>query len=282
MSSDSSKVSFAKVTGAGASAAVTPTDAKVTLVPDETSTPAAGSQAPAVIPPKPLARFSLGDEEDDEDPQNSGEVGKVRRPYLNLVQPSSGAELKAIAPEGSFVLNKAIKIPAGGRAVVVGFSRPFYREKTKFGSTTPGRTAYSLEEVVKFGGTDRWNDSKENDAGESRKPWFQPSVTAILLIECPAGADDAFFPHVIGGKAYAAVLFEAKSTNYDSFYVELNSKRKTTALFKGGGYPTRFIELQTGRSGKKADASFKVLPVVKEQTGPDFLELAGKIAAEAS
>jgi hypothetical protein len=282
MSSDSSKVSFAKVNGAGASAAVTPTDAKATLVPDETSTPAApaaaGSQAPAVINNRP--RFSLGLDEDDDTPEQ-GAAGKVRRPYLNLVQPSSGAELKKIAPEGDFVLGKSIKIPSGTRAVVVGFGSTFYREKVKHGGQAKPREAYSLDEVVSFGGTDRWSDSKENDQVDSRKPWFQPCITAILLVECPEGADDAFFPHVIGGKAYAAALFEAKSTIYDSFYIELKSKKKTTALFKMG-WAGRVIELHTGRSGKKADASFKVLPTVKEATNDEIVALAAKIGAEAS
>ncbi len=285
MSSDSSKVSFAKVAGTGATNPVTPTE----VLPPAAAQSAAGtasntstalvpaqSQSPAVQAP----RFSLGIDEDDEAPE-PGVAGKIRRPYLNLVQPSSGAEFKKIASEGDFILAKTIKIPAGTRVVIVGFGRTFYREKVKFGSTTPGRTAYSLEEVVKFGGTDRWSDSKENDRGESRKPWFQPAINSILLVECPAGADDAFFPHVINGKGYAAVFFEAKSTIYDSFYVELNSKRKTTALFKSG-WASRFIELATGRSGKSEDASFKVLPVVKEQTPKELLDLAAQIAAEAN
>lgn len=270
-------ISFAKVPGAGSSAPAQteepakPANAEVV---DEKN-PQAGSTA--IAPRQSYSPgFSTGTEDDDL-PDEGG--GKVRYPYLNLVQPSSKAPMKAVAAEGNFVLAKSLKIPAPCRAVVIGFGRTFYREKVKYNSDEVSRTAYSLEEVAKYGGTPTWNLSIENGRknGGSTKPWFAPCIKVALLIEQPAGTDEAFFPEVVDSKAYAVALFEAKSTAYDSFYVELNSKKRTTNLFKEG-WASRFIEITTDR-GDKEDSSFKPVPVVKEVAPARFVEIAKQVAA---
>ncbi len=260
-------VSFAKVPGAGSSAPVTPE-----IVDEEKKDGAApASTALAERPTGYVSSFSTGTEDDE--PLDEG--SRVKYPYLNLVQPTS-KEIKAIAAEGDFVLNKTIKIPAGTRVVVVGFGRTFYREKVKWGDDS--RTAFSLEEVAKLGGTKEWRESLENARknGGSNKPWFAPCIKALLMVEKPEGADEAFFPQVVGDKQYAVALFEAKSTAYDSFYVELNSKRKTTNLFKSG-WAGRFIALKS-QKGQKEDASFKPVPQVLEATPPEFAAIAAEVS----
>jgi hypothetical protein len=262
-------VSFAKVPGAGSSA---PVQANAEVVDEDKnvgSTPAstAIAQRPAYV-----STFSTGTEDDE--PVDEG--SKVRYPYLNLVQPTS-KDIKAVAPEGNFVLAKTVKIPSGTRIVVVGFGKTFYREKVKWGEE--GKTLYSLEEVAKAGGTTEWRQSLENARknGGSNKPWFASCIKALLLVEKPEGADEAFFPHVVGDKCYAACLYEAKSTAYDSFYVELNSKRRTTNLFKTG-WAGRFVSL-TSVKGKGDDASYKPVPVVLEAAPAEFVDIAKSIAS---
>jgi hypothetical protein len=267
-------ISFAKVPGAGQSAPVQPANAEVV---DETNTPAPTNTSTAVATrPVYTPGFHTG-ADDDEEPADEGS-GKVRNPYLNLVQPTS-KDIKNVASEGDFVLGKTTKIPAGSRAVVVGFGNTFYREKVKYNGPVQAREVYSLADVQTAGGTTGWRESKENagDNGGSKKPWFMPAIKALLLIEKPEDADEAFFPHVVEGKAYAACVFEVKSTAYDSFYVELNSKRKTTNLFKGG-WAARFIKL-TSRKGKGDDASFKPVPEILEAAPAEFIALAKKVAS---
>lgn len=263
-----STVSFAKVSSGAPATTSSP------VVPPAVPTPAENANLPATVPTRNVGGFSMGTEdEQDEDPG----AGRVHRPYLNLVQPTS-KEIKNVAAVGEFVLGKTIKIPSGNKVVVIGFGKTFYREKVKWG--TEGRTAYSLEDVEKANGTISWRDSVENSRNNSgsNKPWFAPCIKALLLVECPPGADDAFFPHVVDGKAYASCLFEAKSIAYDSFYVELNSKRKTTNLFKGG-WASRVISLTTVK-GKGEDATYKPVPVVGEVASAEFLAIAKSITTQ--
>lgn len=266
-------ISFASVPGAGKSAPVQPANAEIV---DETNPSTAVATPSTAVATRPTyaPAFHTG-ADDDEEPTDEG-GGKVRNPYLNLVQPTS-KDIKSVAAEGEFVLGKTTKIPPGTRAVVVGFGNTFYREKVKWGAES--RTLYSIADVQTANGTAAWRESKENagENGGSKKPWFASAIKALLLVECPEGADDAFFPHVVDGKAYAACVFEVKSTAYDSFYVELNSKRKTTNLFKGG-WAARFIKL-TSRKGKGEDASFKPVPEILEAAPAEFITLAKKVAS---
>lgn len=255
-------VSFAKVPGAGSSAPVAP---RVDATPEDEA-----RNLPAVQAPRAPV-FYTGDEDTPTD------VGDIRLPYLNLVQPSSKADMKAIGKEGEFVFARAVNLGSSFRAVIAGFSPKFYREKVKWGSTDQGRIAIDEEQVERMGGTTLWKFSRENDKSDSRKPWFQPTTKALLLIEKPENAAEEFFPHVADGKAYAAALLELKSTAFDSFFKEVQSKKATTTLFRGG-YASRFVKVISAAVNDKADASLKPIPQVLEPTTAEILALANKVA----
>lgn len=264
-------VSFAKVPGAGSSAPVKSAEAEVV---DETTKPTTALAAPE---PRYVSTFSTGTEDDESEDTGA----RVRYPYLNLVQPTS-KDIKNIAPEGDFVLNKTVKIPKDTRIVVIGFGKTFYREKTEWKDKDEARTAYSLEEVVKFGGTKEWRESAENRKknGGSNKPWFASCIKVALLIEKPEGADEAYFPIVVDGKCYAVGLYEAKSTAYDRFYGELISKRRTTNLFKAG-WASRFISLGS-QKGEGDNASFAPVPKILEATPAEFAQIAAQVSQSLS
>ena len=250
--STENKVSFARVPGAGVQQAAVPTpeqpatppaagDANAQLVP-AASTAVSAPTAPA---PANSMGFWTGDEDGaDNDPRD------VRFPRLNLVQGMSKADLKAIAPEGEFVLKKSLKLPKPFTAVVVGFRPKVWVEKTKWGGTAVPRVAKTLEEVIQLGGTDQWKLSREckdsNDVPVSKIPLFDAHVTACLLIERPADYDDGNFPYVSeDGKAFAVALFTLKSTSFGSFFIPLNSERR--GLFKGN-FASRYVEISAGQS----------------------------------
>jgi hypothetical protein len=262
-----SVVSFAKIPGAGSSAPVAPTE----VAPEVT-----GQNAPAVrentAPAAPSNRtFNTGEEDEPAD------VRDIRLPRINLVQPSSGAELKKIAPEGRFVFAGKVALPDKAKIVIGAFSGKFYREKTRWGSKDVSRMAYSEEEVFKLGGTTIWKDSRENQKGESRKPLFDTCVTAVVLVERPEGVDEDYFPHVVDGKAYGAALYELKSTAYGSMFVELQSKKATTNLFKEG-YAARFLALSSKKNGDAADATSKPVVDILEPTSPELRAKAKSVA----
>lgn len=269
-------ISFAKVGAATQPVSVAPATEAETASPAnaEVVDNPVGASAPAVIPPKFVAAFSTGTE-DDETPDTANT--RVRHPYLNLVQSMSGDAMKKVAAVGQFCLGQSVLIPSGNRIVVVGFGKTFWREKVKWGGKDKSREAFSLEEVAKLGGTTNWAESCEKRGNGSVKPWFMSSIVGLVLVEKPEAADDAFFPHVVAGKAYAVAKFEAKSIAYDTFYVELNSKRRTTRLFEKG-WAGRFLQINAV-PGKGEDASYHPAPVVLEATPLEFVELAKKIAA---
>lgn len=198
--------------------------------------PAASTTAVAVVQPQShaVAIPTYGGEEEVD-------VGDIRFPRLNIAQKTSAAELVQLGL-GNFILNKETKLGTALRAVVVGFQPKKYSEKVKYGAPQ-GAMANSLEEVEALGGTILWRESKENPASGSTKPWFQPMVTGLLLIEKPEGSDDERFVYEADGKFFAPALFTVKSTSYESFYVKLNSEQKLGLLRKG--YPTRYIELKS-------------------------------------
>lgn len=262
--------SFAKVPGAGSSAPVSNTEVVPPEADDTSSSNALAEQ------PRFVSKFSTGAEEDAPDTSSV----RVRYPYLNLVQPTSGDEFKKIAPVGQFVLGQSVKIPAGSKVVVVGFGPVFYREKVEHRDKDKARTAYSLKEVLALGGTDQWMQSKENRKGKSEAPWFVPSVKAALLIEKPEGADEAYFPKEIAGKLYAPCFYEAKSVAFDSFYGYLIGKLQTTALFKGRGFSGRFISLGTTKA--KNNETYSPTPNVLDPTPIEMGAEIAKIVASLS
>lgn len=279
MSESAQKISFAKVPGAGASAPVEPAK---TVTPDvvppeagDENVPTPPSQSAALAERKAGGiTFYTGENEDE----HQEEETRIKYPYLNLVQPSSKADMKALGAEGDFVFNRQIKLPHPAIIVVIGFSKIFYREKVKFGGENQGRLATSLEMVAQMGGTTQWRQSKENDKIDSRKPWFMPSTKALVLVQQPEGADEGLFPHEADGKLYGMAVIELKSTAFDSFYTEIESKRQTTALFRGG-YSTRFIKLESARAGKAADASFKPIPLIGDKTPESVQTLAKRVVS---
>lgn len=242
-----------------AAAAAAPIDVEVEAVPP---TAADVSAALAPRPANAVSRPTFGGE-DDED------MGDIRWPRLNLSQKSSAVALIKIGV-GCFVLNKELGLGEKLKAIVVGFGPKRYIEKTKYvaGSSSNAKIVNTLQEVYENGGTTEWRESKEDPKANSDKPWYQRSVTALLLIEKPEGVADDRFTFAADGKAYAAALFSVKSTSYDSFYVKLNSEQKTGLLREG--YPTRFIEINSVlvpfKGGEAFQPQVKVLEKVPEET----------------
>lgn len=248
-------VSFAKVAGAGSSAPVQPTPtAETEVVPPEAET-TSPQNLPVVQPPaSPVPSSGFYSGEEDDLPVDRGDV---RLPRLNIVQGLSEPELKKIGPDGTLVLKRTLAIPQPARIVVCGVSRKRYAEKMPKYGEGESRIFDTLEEVIKAGGTDQWKFSRECKDKEgiplSRKPWFQPMVTALLLIEKPANLAPEFEEHfgsiAPDGTAFAACVFTAKSTSYGAFYVPLISE-KTAGVLRHGFY-THWISLTTHQPTKK-------------------------------
>jgi len=237
------------------------------------NTPAAGNAAvSAALAPRPASQVAVperptyGGEEDDD-------VSDVRWPRLNLVQKSSAAALLKLGL-GSFVLNKELPLGETLRIIVVGFSSKRYIEKTKYtpGANSNAKIVNSLEEVDAVGGTTSWFESKENPKVTSDKPWFQPSVTALLLIEKPENVAEDRFIKVIDGKAYGVALFSVKSLAYYAFYIKLNSEQKAGILREG--FPTRFIEVKSTLVPGKSGESFQPYVKVLEKAPAELVEFA--------
>lgn len=285
------KVSFAKVPGAGSSAPASdpespaqPANAEV-VSPEKPGQPAGNPQNLPVPRPSQApvsSRFFGGDEEEDHEDRSD-----VRLPRLNIIQGLSGADLKSIkkpdgtvAPDGSFVLKKMLYVPQGVSAVVAGFSKKVYVEKMpKFGEGKP-RLAETLEKVVEFGGTDQWKFSRENKDSDgmpvSRKPWFVPMVTALLLLKKWDGlsaADEEHFAAVSeDGIAFAPCVFTLKSTSFGSMYVPLKTEQISGVLSKG--FYTRYVTLTT-----RQKTAFEPVATITEPTSEAVRKLAVSIRA---
>jgi hypothetical protein len=202
------------------------------------------------------------------------DAADIKYPRLNLLQAMSDSALKAIAPEGNFVLAKDFDLGTKLRAVVVGFGPLRYIEKTKYvkGVNSNARIVNSLQEVDEANGTTEWRESKLNEKIKSDKTWFQKARTALLLIEKPEGADDSRFPFIADGKAYAVALFSVKSTSYDSFYVKLNSENKTGAL--RGGFYSGVVEITAPAKTFTGGTAYNPQPKVVEKASDELVKLA--------
>lgn len=229
--------------------------------PEPSQVPAAPapSQAPAV------PSYYGGEEETD--------VADIRFPRLNIAQKTSAAELVKLGL-GQFILNKDTPLGEKIRLVVCGFSPKKYSEKVKYGSPM-GAMAGSLDEVERLGGTPVWRESKENAKSGSTKPWFQPMVTALLLIEEPEGLDSDRFSYELDGKFYAPAVITLKSTSYESFFVKLNSEQKLGLL--RSGYPTRFIEVSSVLVPFTGGEAYQPQVKVLEETGPELRAQAAQL-----
>lgn len=248
--------------------AATPVDVSAALAPR----PADGSVVPAT---PPSGSYFGGEEEVDAE--------DIRFPYVNLVQPTSKSPLIDHGV-GNYVLAKDTKLGNSFTAVVVGFSKPRYEEKVKWGAPQ-GKRFHSIEEVHAFGGTTRWADSRENRDGSSKRPFFDTQRTALLLIEHPAGErkdaagatftvpDDRFIV-TLDGKQYSIALFVCKGMGYDPVYVNLNSEQKNGTLREG--FYTRFVSFGVAKASATSEAvkpTTRVDGKVGEQVKAKALEL---------
>lgn len=238
--SDTPAKKFSFGNRAGVPIEVTATPAASEPTPSGESVPASDAppqNLPATQPDYRPPAFYNGDDETPVDPED------VQLPRLNIVQKTSGAELLALG-FGSLVLKGSIKLPQPMRAVIAGIRPKVWIEKTKYGSPAKPRFAHSLDEVSKFGGTDLWKYSKENEKAGSVKPWFMPSVTMLILIQRDESLSEANFPFVVEGKSYAAALLSVKSTNYNAVFTKIQSEKQVGCL-RAGGYNSHFIDFKT-------------------------------------
>ena len=275
--SNATKVSFAAVPGAGTSAPVEKApEANAQVVNATGAMPASTDTRVATPAPRSVALFSGGDEDDGDDDRSD-----VKLPRLNIVQGLSGAALKKVGPDGTLVLKQTLALPATVRIVVAGCSKKRYAEKmAKYGEGAP-RIFDTLEQVIVAGGTDKWRESREcKDADgipKSRKPWFTPMVTALLLIQKPEGLkaeDEEHFSAVSDdGVAFAACLYTVKSTSFGSFYVPIKSEQADGVL--RDGFYTRYIKLGT----RQVRAFEPTVEILAEFTSEGVRNLARKLRA---
>lgn len=266
------KVSFAKV-GAAPVVPVEPTPpAKAPEANAElTSSAGTDTRMSAPAPTRSPTVFDGGEDHDENDDRSD-----IRLPRLNIIQGLSGPELKKVGPDGTLVLKKTLALPQPLRIVVAGCSKKRYAEKmAKYGEGKP-RIFDTLEEVVNVGGTDQWRQSREHidkeDNPVSRKPWFTPMVTALLLIQKPEGLkpeDEEHFNAIsTDGIAFAPCLYTVKSTSFGSFYVPLKTEQ-TTGILRNGYY-TRYVSLKT----KQVRAFEPVVEILGELTSEPVRVLA--------
>jgi len=270
MSTSATKVSFKNV-GAAAPSAAPILDA-ATGQPETPAVPAQGTNVPdvsaALAPHQSQAPAVQHDDESYFGGESETDAADLRHAYINIVQPTSGDELKKFGL-GHFVLKGDTDLGTSFRCIVVGFSKPSYEEKVKWGSPR-GKFFGSIEEVHKFGGTTNWSESVENRKVRSDKPFFDTQRKALLLVEKPENADDARFYKEIDGKLYAPALFFVKSMTYTSFFVVLKNEQVSGLL--RAGFPSHVVEV----SSKKLDNSeaFKAVVRVLEASTPGQLEAA--------
>ena len=265
------KFSFAK---AGAAPAQPLEETKpVAPATDERTPSVPDTELPAVPPTYQPPAFYTGDEGEPVDPAD------LRLPRLNIVQKSSQAEW-LVHGVGSLLLKGEVCIAKKDvpfRMVAIGARPKIWIEKTKFGSSVKPRFARSIDEVAKFGGTDQWKFSKENDKIQSTKSWFMPSVTLAVLVEKPEGLSpehEAHFAYVVGDKAYAAALLSVKSTNYDAVWVTISSERRGVL---SEGFNSRFINAHIAMrtfTGGEAGV-FKL--TFGDKTSPELRAIASRI-----
>lgn len=270
------KFSFGRPGGTPVAAPATPAETASVSQPDSGAPP---QNLPATQPQSQPPAFYTGD---DETPVDASDV---RLPRLNLVQKSSGAELLTFG-FGAFVLKAAVKLtsaPAAGiaaaapvRIVVAGIRPKVWIEKTKYGSAEKSRVARSLDELFQMGGVEKWSFSKENDKSGSTKPWFMPSVTALVLVQQPEDVPEDNFPFEADGKLYAAALLSVKSTTYESFFGAITSE-KVTGVLRKGGYSSRFIDVRTFIQPNKSGESANFKLSFAEETPQAVKDLAASV-----
>lgn len=255
---------------AASSAPATPANAEVV-------NKAPTADVSAALAPRPASAVATQHERPTYGGEDDTDIGDIRFPRLNLVQKSSAAALLKLGL-GQFVLNKELALGEKLKCIVVGFSPKRYIEKTKYtpGANSNAKIVDSLQAVAEAGGTTSWFESKENPKAQSALAWYQPSVTALLVVEKPEGVAEDRFTKVVTvdgvTKCYGVALYSVKSLGYDAFFIKLNSEQKTGILREG--FPTRFVEvvstLVPGKSGESFQPHVKVL----EKVPAELLEFA--------
>ena len=153
-------------------------------------------------------------------------------PRLNIVQ--NVGELANVHPRGAIILNGQLILaaapapPATGpfiRIVFLGFQPTVYTEKVQGGLR--GLTVKTVEEVIAKGGTIDYNEAKQ-----TKKPLFQDTATAMVLIEQVPGLDDASFPLIVGGKRHALALYTMKGTSYTHVTKPVKSAKSRTTSWR--------------------------------------------------
>lgn len=263
MSQEARKVSFKNV---GATAPV------VDAATGEVEKPQQTPDVSAAIAPRTesaVTAYSGGSYFGGEDEMDTEDI---KFPYVNLVQPTSKSPLIEHGV-GNYVLAKDTKLGTSFKAIVVGFSKPRYEEKVKWGAPA-GKRFSTIEEVDASGGTARWEDSRENRDGNSKKPFFDTQRTVLLLVEKPEGVDDARFGTLVDGKSFAIALFVAKGMGYNPVYINLNSEQKNGTLREG--FYSRFVEFGVQKASATSEAvkpSTKVLEKVSDALKTKALQL---------
>ena len=283
MTQEVKKFSFAKP-GAAAPQPVeqpAPAAAPDASIPAESAANTGGDSPqnlPAVPPAYAPPAFYTGEEDEPSDPSD------MRLPRLNIIQKSSKSAWHELGKIGTLLLKGEVPLGNKIRFVVAGARPKVWIEKTKYDPTGNGpkaRVARSIDEVVKFGGTDQWRQSKESNEklkGNSTKPWFMPSVTLAILIEKPTTLDakyDDHFAYVVGDKAYAPALLSVKSTNYDAVWIFIASERRGVL---SEGFNSHYIDATVVMKAFSGGESGQFQCAYGEKTPAELRAVAQKIA----
>lgn len=261
------KVEFSKTS---ASTPASPEAAGATITETPTTAIATRSANPAPVP------FS-----DENIP-----LGDIILPRLNIVQ--KVGELSNIFDGGTILLNaeqviyscpKDAKLQAPSpeaptplSILVLGLQAAKYVEKTEGG--TRGSIYNTAQEVVNAGGTLDYNEAKVTG-----RPLYQPSRTALVLLEKPEGIDDANFPHQRDGKQYCTALWSMKGSSYNNGAKVLMTARQIGKLRDvkdaegnviGGGYRSAFYTFATKLASY--NGQFYYIPVLRpaDVSTPEF------------
>ena len=210
----------------------------------------------------------------------------LRLPAINIAQ-GVGA-LGETYPPGSIILgqehvlllpNDQKKEPQKSCVVfgVLAFRKTRWAEKT---GGERGRIVNTREEVAALGGT---IDYEEN-ARDKTIPYFQELATALLLVQCPADADDdlkAVFPFEgPDGKKYVLATWNMKGISYTNGAKALKTSRKIGYPVKSlkGRFIGGLVELRTLLQNYGKNSAFRPQLAAGEPTTPAFRIFAHEAA----
>lgn len=154
------------------------------------------------------------------------DVGDLVLPRLNIVQ--KVGDLSNKFRPGTLLLNGQLVVrqaPEGTKLsepiniLCIGFNPTTFVEKVEGGLR--GKVFKTEQEVIAAGGTLDYNEAKQ-----LKKPKYDRSATAMILIEQPEGLDINSFPIGIEGKNYAFALYTMKGTGYTHGARHIKSSRK--------------------------------------------------------